>query len=125
MGIYEFFDIDASLTVDPDTKDLKELYNDQAVNQAIDIFISNPYRIGVGTTNRIFDMVFNDVRFVDINDLTITLEDNFKRGFNLIAFNEIIVIPQPNKKRYRITLNWFIPNTDISGTYDRYWNQPT
>lgn len=125
MARLDLFDIDMSLEVDPSTRDLKTTYNEEAVNQSIDLFLTNPYRIGVGLTNRIFSMVFSDMKVEQIADLKDTIETEFRRSYYLIAFKKFNLIPDSGNRRMLASIDWYIPKSTLSGQYVRYWHQPS
>jgi len=66
----QVFDIDYDLKEDSTNKDFKDLYDKDAINQGIDIWISMPYRIGQGlgstppTSTNIKSIGFGDINLI-------------------------------------------------------------
>ena len=116
-------DIDLSFIPDPDTKDLKDIYQVEAVNQSIDLFISNPYRIKQGLTNNIFTMVFSDLSYADSYTLSSMVSNQIVNNYRILDIISLVVEPIIEKRKYYIKLVWRLKNTTLSGTYERYWEQ--
>ena len=124
MPVIELFDVDMNMQVDPLTRDLKTLNNEDAVNQSIDLFITNPRRIGVGLSNTIFEYVFSDVSLTSVSHLTDDIKEQFKQGYPLLTIKTFIITPEPTKRRLKVYMEWSIDETTLTGVYTRYWNQP-
>jgi len=122
MATVKLFDLDQSLKEDPTTKDFKELYNKDVVNQSIDIFLSNPYRIGVGLSNRIFDSVFADMNGSTDFELSNSLKTSFANDYPFIQIQSLKVTTDPTQRRLKIQMIWNIPNFQLTGDYTRFWS---
>jgi hypothetical protein len=117
----QLFDIDYNLKEDPNTRDLKELYNIDAVNQSIDIWLTVPYRIGKGLSNGLLAQVFINISQKTTIDIQRDIEDEFKRNYQVLNILQVLVTPEPVNLRYKIKVYWQIPNTSVSGVYNRFW----
>jgi len=118
----QLFDLDQSLKLDPATKDFKELYNQDAINQAIDLFIANPYRIGVGLSNSLFDSVFTDLVGSETQELGFRIRKEFQENFTILRITSLFVSPEPEQRRIRIQLVWEMADFNLTGSYLRFWN---
>lgn len=123
MAELNLFDINYDLTTDPTTKDFREIYNEEVVNQMLDLYIGTPYRIGQGLTNNIFYNLFSDITLTTEEDLQIELQDQFKRYFQFLNVLDLEVTPEPEKRRIYIRLTWSLRGTTIAGFYQRYWSE--
>ena len=117
----QLFDIDYDLQEDPDTKDLKELYNEDAINQSIDLWLSHPYRIGVGNTNTLINYLFTDLIVKTEQDIANIISREFDRNYQMIRLLDIDVVSELNKRRIYVKLEWELKNYDVSGIYTRFW----
>jgi hypothetical protein len=122
MADLKLFDLDYSLNIDSRTRDFKEIYNSEVVNQMIDLYIGTPYRIGQGLTNNIFQTLFTDITLKTQEDLQIELQDQFERFFQFIDVLDLTVEPQPEKRRIWVRLTWSLRGSTIAGYYTRYWS---
>jgi hypothetical protein len=117
----KLFDLDLDLKQDSYTKDLKELYNIDVINQSIDIFLTTPYRIGKGFTNSLFDKVFTDINFKNNIDIARDLEEEFTINYQLLKINDITIESDTKNRRIFVRLDWAVKDFGISGNYSRYW----
>jgi len=122
MANIDLFDVDLSLKEDTLTKDIKEIYNEDVINQSIDIFVSNPYRIGVGLTNQVFDRVYTDIVTENLFELEQDLVQEFQENFNIITVNELTVEPINGNRALKIQLFWTLTGYELQGTYRRIWS---
>jgi len=118
----QVFDIDAALVNDPTTKDLKELYNEDAVNQAIDLWINTPYRIGVGYGNGILTSLFESMTSDMPNELQNLILKEFKNNFTMVTVKGVKADSFPNERMVKVQLSWQLTGYALSGVYTRYWN---
>jgi len=117
----QIFDMDIDLQESPETKDLTDVYNEDAVNQSIDLFVTYPYRISKGLTNRIFTKIFSDLTFKTETDIIRDIEDEFEENYPLLELNNVEVERIPNLRKLKIKIDWKIRGYELSGTYKRYW----
>jgi len=117
----QLFDIDLDLKVDPNTNDFKELYDEDTVNQSIDLFLSNPYRIGTGLTNGLFNMLFTDIQVSTVEDIKRVIREEFEYNYPMVIIDSLIVHKESNQRRIRISMRWTLAEVSLSGTFDRYW----
>lgn len=118
----QLFDIDQDLIEDPTTKDLKEIYNEEVINQSIDLWISVPYRIGEGMTNNILATIFSDLNTKTEIDLVRDIEESFEDNYQMLLLRNVEVESDPENRRIYVSIDWSIKNfPNISGTYNRYW----
>jgi len=116
------FDIDFDLVEDPDTKDFKELYNVDAVNQAIDVWILMPYRIGRGTTSSLISQIFRDIRPQNETVLKQAIQEEFRERFQMIRVLNLDLESDPNKRQIWVSIDWRLKDYQyIAGQYARYW----
>lgn len=119
----QVFDIDYDLEEDSSTKDLTVLYNEDAINQSIDVWISVPYRIGVGYTNSLINQIFIDIQLKTEIDLARIIQEEFERNYYMLKLRGVIVESDPNNRRVYVSISWELRDyPEISGTYQRYWN---
>jgi hypothetical protein len=117
----QLFDLDYDLKEDPNTKDFKELYNEEAVNQSIDIWISMPYRVGQGYTNSIISRVFTDLNYKEIVDFQRDIATEFERNYPMLQLINLKVTPDTVKRYLYVSLSWKLVKFDLYGQYTRYW----
>lgn len=116
------FDIDKSLKADTLTKDFKDIYNEDAINQGIDIYLTNPYRIGHGTVNTIFSSLYMDIANGSEDGLIRSITDSLSKTFPEIVVKNIVAEPQPSQRSIYIRVEWEMSLYNITGTYTRYWS---
>lgn len=125
MFTLRLFDIDKSLEIDSSTKDFKTVYNEEAVNQSIDVFLTNPYRIGRGLTNSLFTSVFADIGIKKEIDIQRDIEIEMERNYPFISVRYIDVTSIPEQRKIKVFLRWSLKGTEVTGDYTRYWEQRT
>jgi hypothetical protein len=118
----QVFDLDKTLTEDPETKDFKEVYNEEAINQAIDLWVNTPYRIGQGYTNSLLSMVFSTIDSNMPFELQSVIQQEFTNNFTVIIVTSLVVDTMPNERMVKIKMGWKMRQYNISGVYSRYWN---
>ncbi len=116
------FDIDYDLKMDPDTKDFKELVNEEAVNQSLDLFITTPYRIGIGYTNNLLNILFTDLTQKTKNDVIIEIQESLTDNYQILDWNVIDVDIDYIKRTIYVYIEWSFKDFDLSGKYSRYWS---
>jgi len=121
--VLSVFDIDLDLQVDNTTRDLKELYDDEAINQSIDIWISVPYRIGVGYTSSLIGLVFTDIGQKTDSDIADDIESEFERNYQLLKLNSVQVESDENNRKIFVKIDWRLKDYPLAGTYQRYWEK--
>jgi hypothetical protein len=124
MANLNLFDIDIDLQKSPDTNDFVELANHECVNQSIDLFITNPYRIGKGLTNRIFASVFSDLNSQTEDDLADSILEEMELRYPFLTVEGINVESDHRNRRIKIKMYWSLREGALSGEYQRYWYQP-
>lgn len=119
----QLFDLDYNLDVPSDTKDIKDIYNEDAVNQSIDLWIMVPYRLGVGLTNNLAQILFADINVKTEEDIKEEILTTFSRFYSALNIDYLKVDSDPNNRRIFVSLNWSLKNYNLSGNYTRFWNE--
>jgi hypothetical protein len=118
----KIFDIDYDLTIDPNTKDYKELYNEDAINQSIDLWLSHPYRISLGWQNALINYVFSDLTNTTEDEIRDIVEDELARNYQIISVQSVEVEIDYNKRRIYISVSWRLADfPSVAGVYTRFW----
>lgn len=121
MASTRLFDIDQALKPSAVTGDLVDLYNEKAVNQSIDLFISNPYRIGEGLSNTIFSSIYTDFQEDDLVDFQASLAQSLARDLPILEVVDLQVFPEPLLRRIRVQFVWRLKGFSMTGKYNSFW----
>jgi len=117
------FDIDTSLKVDPSTGDFQEVIGAEVVNQALDIFITNPYRVGIGLTNTLFNTIFTDLDALSEDTLIANITTQIETFFRIIEIKGLQIQVFAPERKIKISLKWKLRNFNVVGELNRFWSQ--
>jgi hypothetical protein len=117
------FDLDISMAPDAVTGDLTDLYNEEAVNQSIDLWISSSYRVERGNTSGVGNYLFTDLDNKSNEIIKQEIQQEFEDNFSIINVDDLQVESDTQTRKIKINISWSLKNINISGEYSRYWNQ--
>jgi len=118
----KLFDLDYDLQADSTTNDFKELYNVDAINQSIDIWLTTPYRIGEGFTNNLLSLVFSDINLKTEDDIRNEILDEMENNYQFLEVQNLRIESDPKNRRIYVSLDWMVKTYEVSGNYSRYWS---